>query len=469
MLRSAFWSSLDRVLFQSVNIILTICIARFLGPSQLGTVAIVAGYIYFLNIFVDSGLTISIIRNSAITDIEISSIFYFNLAVSLVLISVTLACSMFIEDYFQINSLGYYLNISASILFFNALTFVRYAKMEQRMDFKRLAIINLVSIFFSGVLCIVMLYYNYGIFAVILFYINSSLCKNLCYIFFTPKFVLSNFNFEVLKPHLQFGKNLLFSSSIEATYNHGFPILITHLFSGYNAGIFFQSKRLVDGPTNLISSAIRRLFLPEAAKFNNDLKKTNVLLLEILKIVNFILILCLGLVFINADFIIINLMGVAWVDSILILKILLAGMLFYPSFFLCLDVFKIQGNSVVYSRVIVTSRIISVVVVCFCSIFGFTSMVVAFASIQFIMYIGIIMLLSNKYQFDLISMSKTLLPFILISLPIVIGLDLLKVGVISPFFIACLKSICFITFYIFGVIVVTSFNPLKVLYSKFSS
>ncbi|MDI1254480.1 MAG: oligosaccharide flippase family protein [Flavobacterium sp.] len=465
MIKSAFWSSFDKIIFQVLNFGIAIMIARFLGPKEMGTIAIINGYVYFLNIFVDSGLTISIIRNKNITDKEVSSIFVFNFVVSLFFIVMTLLFSSFIENYFAIPDLALYLNLSSMILLFNSFAFVRYAKMEQNMQFKLESFINIFSIVASGIVCVYMLMNGYGIFGVVVFSIATSLFKNTLYIIFTPRFKLCKFNLEVLKPHLHFGKNLLLSSSVEAIYNNGFPVLITKLFTGYDAGIFFQSKRLIDGPVNLVSTSSRRLFLPIAAKFDNDLKKTNALLLDMLKLVNYIQIFMIALLFINADYIVLKLMGAKWLDAILIMKILMFGMIFYVPYFLCIDVFKVTGNSRAYSRTVLFSRLFSISLILVSSFFGFLSLVTLFSIAQLLMFLSAVYQLQSKYDFDVRAILKTIFPFLI---TLVAGLVIVTFITITMPQIAVLmiKTAIFALIYFAANAYIFKYNPLQTLYRR---
>lgn len=469
MFKAAFWSSFDKIFFQIFNLALSILIARFLGPEQLGVVAIVSGFVYFLNIFVDSGLTISIIRDRQISQVEVSSIFYFNLFISLTFVAITFATSRFIENYFEIADLSFYLDISSVILFLNSLAFVRYAKLEQEMEFKLLSYVNLSSILIAGSICLIMLYLDYGIFSVVLFSINAALIKNACYLIFTPSFKLLRFDLKSLIPHLRFGKNLLFSSSVEALYSNGIPILITKLFTTYYAGIFFQSKKLGDGPTSLFSTASRRIFLPMAAKVNNDIKGVQTLLLTILKPVNFFFILSLGLLFINSDILILELMGSEWKDSILILKILILGMIFYPSFFLCLDVFKTQGDSGMYSKIIISSRVISIIIILGTSYFGFLSLVICFSISQLLMFAIVLFQLNRNYSYSIRHLLKTMVPFLTVFIPLILLSDLLTFKDLNSYLLHFIKSTIFILSFITAIALFFKFNPLNEYYRKFIS
>lgn len=463
MIRAAFWSFLDRFLFQLINFAIAILIARFLGPTDLATIAIVTAYIYILNILVDSGLTISIIRSQNITDAEVTSIFVFNLILSLFFIILTLIFSSFIERFLEIDNLSYYLNISSVILFINAFSFVRYAKLEQAMNFKLAGFINLGAIIIGGCLCVFLLYQNYGILAVVIFYIIISFIKSLFYLIFTPKFRFQSFSFSDLRPHLHFGKNLIVSSGVEAIYNHSFPVLITKIFTGYDAGLFFQSKRLVDGPVGILSSASRRMFLPSASLHNNDIEKTKTLLYQTLKIVNYITIFLLGVLFINADFIVTILMGEKWSDAVPIFKVLMFGMLFYAPFFLCIDVFKVHGDSSSYSKIILNTRMFAIILILCSSFGGFMWLVYFFAIAQFLMFIYVSFKIQNKFSYSITNILKTIIPYIFTMVIGIFLINLLEFNVEFEVLYLGIKTLLFFGFYIAINHFIFKYNPILFL------
>lgn len=459
MTKFALWSSLDKILFQLINLGISILIARHIGPNQLATVAIITGYVYFLNIFVDSGLTISIIRNKNITSKEISSIFYFNMFVSIIFIILTLLSSKLIENYLKITNLSFYLNLSSFILLFNSFTFVRYAIMEQKMEFRLLSFINLSSILISSTICVIMLYNGNGIISVVLFNIITAFIRNVLYLIFTPKFKNDGFDYQVLKPHLIFGKNLLFSSSIEAIYNNGFPIILTKLFSAYHAGIFYQSKKLIDGPILLLSSSSRRLFLPIASNYENDLDKTFDLLVRLLKFISYIVVFLLGIIFINSSYLISNLLGESWGDSVIVLKTLIFGMIFYPAFFLCIDVYKIQGDSLSYSKMIMNSRIISTLLMIISSYLGFLYLVSFFSIAQFFMFIYAAFSLKKKYNYSFNSLINCIVPFVFVMIAILLVSKLINFS--NQKLTLIISNINFVFCYIILCRYIIKYNPLK--------
>ena len=79
------WRFFERFGAQAVNIVVSIILARKLGPGPAGEIAIIMAVIIILRVFADSGMANALIQKKEPDDLDYSSVFYFNLAFSLVL------------------------------------------------------------------------------------------------------------------------------------------------------------------------------------------------------------------------------------------------------------------------------------------------------------------------------------------------------------------------------------------------
>jgi len=68
-----------------IQFILGLFIARILMPSDYGLVGMLAIFMAFSAIFIDSGFARALIQKQDRTEVDFSTVFYFNLIISLVL------------------------------------------------------------------------------------------------------------------------------------------------------------------------------------------------------------------------------------------------------------------------------------------------------------------------------------------------------------------------------------------------
>ena len=88
------WRFLERVGAQGVTFIVSVVLARILDPDVYGTIALVTVFTTIMQVFVDSGMGNALIQKKDADDLDFSTVFYFNIAVCLLLYGI-----MFLETY----------------------------------------------------------------------------------------------------------------------------------------------------------------------------------------------------------------------------------------------------------------------------------------------------------------------------------------------------------------------------------
>ncbi|MCM1490520.1 MAG: oligosaccharide flippase family protein, partial [Muribaculum sp.] len=84
-IKGTFWSSLERFSVQGIQFIVMIIMARILTPSDYGLVGMLAIFIAVSQSLIDSGFSQALIRKQDRTEIDNSTVFYFNIGVGAVL------------------------------------------------------------------------------------------------------------------------------------------------------------------------------------------------------------------------------------------------------------------------------------------------------------------------------------------------------------------------------------------------
>jgi len=73
------WSSIERFSVQGIQMIIQIIMARILLPSDYGLVGMLAIFMAVSQSFIDSGFSNALIRKQNRTEIDFSTVFYFNI------------------------------------------------------------------------------------------------------------------------------------------------------------------------------------------------------------------------------------------------------------------------------------------------------------------------------------------------------------------------------------------------------
>lgn len=92
-LSGMYWTFIQQMSNQGISFIVSIILARLLLPEEFGVIAMLSVFIAIGNSLTDSGLSQSLIRTENTTNEDYSTIFFFNLFVSLIIYLIFFFCS----------------------------------------------------------------------------------------------------------------------------------------------------------------------------------------------------------------------------------------------------------------------------------------------------------------------------------------------------------------------------------------
>ena len=141
---------------QVLLFIVGILVANILSVKDYALVGMLAIFSAIANIVLDSGFSAALIQKKETTAEEFSSVFWFNLGMSILLYGVLMGCSPLIARFFNQPKL---VELSAVIFLalpINALTIIQSTILNKQIRFKPLTQINLYSMTVSGIASLAM-------------------------------------------------------------------------------------------------------------------------------------------------------------------------------------------------------------------------------------------------------------------------------------------------------------------------
>ena len=76
------WSAVDRFSAQGIQFVFSILIARLLVPEDYGVIAMLNVFLAVSQTFIDSGFGSALVRKCDRSEVDFSTVFYFNIAVA---------------------------------------------------------------------------------------------------------------------------------------------------------------------------------------------------------------------------------------------------------------------------------------------------------------------------------------------------------------------------------------------------
>ena len=264
------WSGIDKIANGGILFIANIILARLLTPKDFGLLAIIAIFIQISQTFIDSGFTNALIQKKDRSQTDYSTVFFFNLAISIGFYVVLFFCAPFIASFFENEKLTSLTRVVGLNLIIGALVSVHRTRLTIQLRFKIQAVISLISSIASAVVAIWMAYHGYGVWALVAWTrVNITLQVALIFIIikWRPSFLFSKTAFKSL---FSYSSKLLGASLIHLLYRNIYPIIIGKKFSPVELGYFNRADTFAMYAPYTISSVISRVAFPIFSRIQDD-------------------------------------------------------------------------------------------------------------------------------------------------------------------------------------------------------
>lgn len=354
------WSAVENVTKMGVSLVVSIILARLLSPEEYGLIGILYIFIAIFNTIVDSGFTNALIRKQDATEIDYSTVFYTNLALSVILAAIFYCLAQPISLFFERPELVSLTKAMSSVVIINAFAIVQRARTTKAIDFKKQTKISLISSISSGIIGISMAYKGYGVWALVTQQISSQLFTTLFFWVYNrwrPKLIFSRASFKEM---WAFSSKLLASSLIETAWKEIFQVVIGKCYSPATLGLYTRAKHFADLCSTNLTSVVQRVSYPVLSSIQDDrirLKHAYQRIIKTAMLPTFVLMLGMAAC---AKSMIYVLIGEQWLECVPMLQIICFQMILYPLHALNLNMLQVQGRSDLFLRLEIIKKAIGI-------------------------------------------------------------------------------------------------------------
>lgn len=264
------WSGIDKITNGGIQFLANIILARLLTPKDFGLLAIIAIFIQISQTFIDSGFSNALIQKKDRSQTDYSTVFFFNLTISIGIYSLLFIGSPLIAIFFENSKLIYLTRVIGLNLVIGAFISVHKTWLTIQLKFKIQALISLISSSISAIASIVMAYLGFGVWSLVaLTLINTTLQTILISILikWTPSRIFSITAFETL---FSYSSKLLGASLIHVLYRNIYPIIIGKKFSPIDLGFFNRADTFAMYTPYTIGQIVTRVAFPIFSKIQDD-------------------------------------------------------------------------------------------------------------------------------------------------------------------------------------------------------
>lgn len=353
-----------------VPALIAILMARVLPPDEFAWIAMVMAFLSFFQILVDGGLGQALVQKEKIDEIDISSSFYFTIAVGLIMAAAFFFAAPWIATFYKqppLEYIGYWLSLN---LILKSIGVVPTALLLRRLRFKAILASTSFSVVFSGVIGVSMAYMGFGIWSLVVYTLSASTLYTLAVLFvghWTPRL---EFSLQRVEETIAFSGNLIASSFLGAIEKNIMTLIIGRLFPPALLAFYNFSLMLALLPvTNICSAAERVLFssLSRVQKDKDALVSLTRKALQMLSLIIFPMMIGLAM---TAPILIPILLTEKWESSIPFLQLFCLLGILYPIHVVNLVVLKAQGRADIFFRLAVIRALIEYPILIVCILWG---------------------------------------------------------------------------------------------------
>ena len=357
------WRFSERIGAKLISVVVNLILARILAPELYGTVAIVLVFTEILQVFVESGFGTALIQKKDADDLDFSSVFFFNLAMSVLLYVLLFAFAPLISRLYGRPELLKIIRVVGLILIIAGVRNVQQAYVSRNMLFKRFFFSTLGGTVVSAVVGIFMAVKGFGVWAYVTQYLLNNLVGTLI-LWFTVKWrPVARFSLERLKGLFSYGWKLLVSSLLNIVSDKLRPLIIGYRFSPadlsfYNEGLLFPNL-IVDN----VNSSIDSVLLPALSQQQDSVEQVKTMTRRAIQISSYIMWpLMIGL-FVCAGPLVSLLLGQDWLPCVPFVRIFSLYYALFPIHTANLNAIKAMGRSDIFLRLEIVKRVLDLVFV----------------------------------------------------------------------------------------------------------
>ncbi|MCX7161724.1 MAG: MOP flippase family protein [Rhodocyclales bacterium] len=278
------WTTTTAVMRVVVQIAQLAVLARLLSPDDYGLMAMVGVVLSFGGLFADMGVNAAYVQYQEISPEQRSSLFWFSILASTVLMLLTVACGPLLADLLGDERLTPLIALSASTFVLNALGQQLRMSAEKALDFRPVALLEICAAILGLAAAVLAAFQGWGVYALVAGGIVTPLAAAaLSWMFLARGWrPMRRLRLEDIRPFLGFGSAAVANNIVNQVSLTMDVILGGRMFSAAQLGLYSVPRNLTLQLQFMINPIITRVGFPLIAQVQSDVARVRNIYLQTL-------------------------------------------------------------------------------------------------------------------------------------------------------------------------------------------
>mgnify|MGYP001799355676 CR=1 FL=1 len=360
LLKGVLWDFVGKGAHQIVSFVISIILARILGPEAFGLLGMAMVVIGIAQVFGDFGFSSGVIQAKEVTAVQYNTIFWINVIFGLVLSALTFFSAALVTWFYESEEVGNVFRSLSPIFLLGSFSVLPLAILKRQVNFKSIAIINFIAVIIAGATGLTLAYSDYGVYALVAqSLIQYAILSIAAWFFVDWRPVLNyatHFDLKSIGDIWKFSSNLFYSSLLDAVVTRLDVLIIGKLFSAATIGFYTRAVSFYNLIVRYSSSSLAQVFFPVISKIQDDKEAVRQLTLKSVHVVSFAIFLLIGATYLVSDEVFLVLLSAEWLEASAYFKIILLSAYSRPLGATMVNVLIGLGNSKTHLKIEVVKK-----------------------------------------------------------------------------------------------------------------
>ena len=263
-----------RVCAQAANFVLRVVslmiLARLLDPKDFGLVGMVTAFTGVLGLFRDFGLSSAAVQRPTVTDKQVSTLFWINILMGVLLGLLTVAMAPIIAAFYHEPRLfGVTVALAAGFLF-NAAGIQHSVLLQRQMRFTALAVIGVTSLIIGTAIGMGGAWKGYGYWALVAMTVSVPFTNTVGLWLATSWIPGLPHRGVGIRSMMRFGGTLTLSGLVVYIANNFEKVLLGRFWGASAIGMYGRAYQLINIPTDNLNSAAGEVGFSALSRLQDD-------------------------------------------------------------------------------------------------------------------------------------------------------------------------------------------------------
>ena len=380
----AKWNGAFHIGKYLITFFLSIILARLLTPDEFGLLGMLTIITVIAQVFIDSGLSVAIIRLKEVKEVDYSTVFFFNIIISTTFYAMIFFIAPFVSNFYNEPQLTDLTRIISLVFLINALGLVQNAILVRNLNFKKQSLCNITGVFISAIIAAIMAIKGFGVYSIVGQAITQASITNIL-LWVTskwrPQLIFSCVSFKKL---WSFGSKVLGVNIVTQIVDNIDNLIIGKVFSATQLGFYMRAKSSKQMPEQIFTNILNTTVFPVLTKVSDDDSEFRRLHLQFFKLSCFLFLpIVLGFAAVAESFTVV-LFTEKWLISVPILQIIVLGSFPYFLGALFMQTIMAKGKGQLYFKLNTAKKVLTLISIPFAIFFGVYPFIISLTIISFI-------------------------------------------------------------------------------------